>query len=243
VFNQFTNNPSRRKQPVQDTALGLLAGGAALGLVASMWSKLKGVLWRAIGMFVQRVEIPTEASHEAMISYLISNYRRSRNYDKMYGASWEYQRDGRYGLIPYEVYGNRTLILWNGWFPFLFSNQVESKAASSRGNNESSSSGMKVYSALTFVRGTLDIEKLLKAACDARNNLSWSNEDQQTATKNRFCIHHVPPRGTDNSEYGSSSDGLAWYQQGSYRLLSHTPEQLDQVLGIFEVVGKQLGLI
>ncbi len=213
---------------MQDTAFGLLAGGAALGLVASMWSKIKGVLWRIMGLLVQRVEIPTEAGHEAIISYLIANYQRSRNYDKMYGASWEYQRDGRYGLIPYEVYGNRTLILWNGWFPFLFSNQVESKAASSRGNNESSSSGMKVYSALTFVRGTLNIEKLLKTACDIRNNLSWSNEDQQTATKNRFCIHHVPPRGNDNSEYGSSSDGLAWYQQGSYRLLAHSPEQLGK---------------
>ena len=41
----------------------------------------------------------------------------------MYGASWEYQRDGRYGLVPYELFGNRTLILWNGWFPFLFTNQ------------------------------------------------------------------------------------------------------------------------
>jgi hypothetical protein len=212
---------------MQDTAVGLLAGGAALGLLASMWGKLKGVAWRALGLFVQRVEIPTEAGHEAIIAYLIAHYRRSRNYDKMYGASWEYQRDGRYGLIPYEVYGNRTLILWNGWFPFLFSNQVENKAASSKGNSDSSGSGMKVYSTVTFVRGTLDVEKILKAACDARNNISWAVEDQQTATKNRFCIHHVPPRG-DNNESGGSSDGLAWYQQGNYRLLSHSPDQLGK---------------
>ena len=111
-----------------------------------------------------RVEIPTEAGHEAVIAYLIAHYRRSRNYDKMYGASWEYQRDGRYGLIPYEVYGNRTLILWNGWFPFLFSNQVENKAATAKGSSDSSGSGMKVYSTVTFVRGTLDVEKLLDAA-------------------------------------------------------------------------------
>jgi hypothetical protein len=212
---------------MQDTAVGLLAGGAALGLLASMWGKLKGVAWRALGLFVQRVEIPTEAGHEAVIAYLIAHYRRSRNYDKMYGASWEYQRDGRYGLIPYEVYGNRTLILWNGWFPFLFSNQVENKAATAKGNGDSSGSGMKVYSTITFVRGTLDVEKILKAACDARNNISWAVEDEQTATKNRFCIHHVPPRG-DNNESGGSSDGLAWYQQGNYRLLSHNPDQLGK---------------
>jgi hypothetical protein len=212
---------------MQDTALGLLAGGAALGLLASMWGKLKGVAWRVLGLFVQRVEIPTEPGHDALIAYLIANFRRSRNYDKMYGASWEYQRDGRYGLVPYEVYGNRTLILWNGWFPFLFSNQVESKAASSKGNTDSSG-GMKVFSTITFIRGTLDIEKILKAACAARNNISWAVEDEQTATKNRFCIHHVPARAGADGEWNSSSDGLAWYQQGSYRLLSHTPDQLGK---------------
>lgn len=213
---------------MQDTAFGLLAGGAALGLVASMWGKLKGVAWRAVGLLVQRVEIPTESGHEAVVAYLIANHKRSRNYDKMYGASWEYQRDGRYGLVPYEVFGNRTLILWNGWFPFLFSNQVESKAASGKGNNDSSGSGMKIYSTLVFVRGTLDVEKLLREACQARNNISWAVEDQQTATKNRFCIHHVPPRGEGENGWNSGSDGLAWYQQGNYRLLSHTPDQLGK---------------
>ena len=214
---------------MQDTAVGLLAGGAALGLLATMWTKIKGVAWRMLGLLVQRVEIPTEAGHDAVIAYLIANFRRSRNYDRMYGASWEYQRDGRYGLVPYEVYGNRTLILWNGWFPFLFSNQVENKAATGKPAADSSSGGgMKVYSTITFVRGTLDVERVLKAACTARNNISWATEDEQAATKNRFCIHHVPARGSDNGEYGSSSDGLAWYQQGNYRLLAHSPDQLGK---------------
>ena len=218
---------AKGKPPVQDTAVGLLAGGAALGLLASMWGKLKGVAWRAVGLFVQRVEIPTEAGHEAMIAYLISKHKRSRNYDRMYGASWEYQRDGRYGLVPYEQFGNRTLILWNGWVPFLFSNQVESKAASGKGNNDSSHGGTKVYSTITFVRGTVDAEKMLREACNARNNISWANEDQQNATRNRFCIHYVPNRtGKDNDS--GSSDGLAWYQQGCYRLLSHTADQLGK---------------
>src|SRR5262249_36855196 len=207
VFLRFVQSQPWRKLPVENGALGLLAGGAVIGLIATMWTKFKGLAWRILGLFIQRVEIPTEAGHEAIIAYLIANFRRSRNYDKMYGASWEYQRDGRYGLVPYEVFGNRTLILWNGWFPFFFSNQVESKAASGKGNNESSSGGgMKVYSTITFIRGTLDVEKILKAACAARNNVSWAVEDQQTATKNRFYIHHVPARG-DNNESGGSSDG------------------------------------
>ncbi len=212
---------------MQDTVLGMLAGGAALGVVATMWTKIKGFAWRFVGMFIQRVEIPTEAGHDAMVAHLIANYRRSKNYDRMYGASWVYQRDGRYGLVPYEVFGNRLLIMWNGWFPFLFANQVEHKAASGKGNNDGSSSGMKVFSTITFVRGTLNVEQILRDACMARNNISWAVEDEQTATKNRFCIHHVPARGED-TDTGSSNDGLAWYQQGNYRLLAHTPDQLGK---------------
>lgn len=219
----------RGKAHVQDTAFGLLAGGAALGLVASMWTKIKGVAWRLAGTLVQRVEIPTEPGHEALVAHLVARFKRSRNYDKMYGASWEYQRDGRYGLVPYEVFGNRTLILWNGWFPFLFNNQVENKAASGKSApTDYASSGMKVFSTLVFVRGTLDVEQLLQDACAARNNVSWAVEDEQTATKNRFCIHHVPARPGADGDWTGSSDGLAWYQQGNYRLLAHTPDQLGK---------------
>ena len=227
MFQRFT---TQGKPPVQDTAFSFLAGGAVLGVVAAMWSKLKTVAWRGLGLFVQRVEIPTEAGHDAVVAHLVATYRRSRNYDRVYGASWEHQRDGRYGLVPYEMFGVRTLIFWNGWYPFLFSNQVENKAASGKGGGDGASAagGTKVYSTITFVRGTLDVEAIVRAACAARNAVSWATEDVQAATKNRFCIYHVPNRGNSDGEWGGSSDGLAWYQQGTYRLLAHTPEQLGK---------------
>ena len=213
---------------MQETAFNFLAGGAVLGVVAALWGKIKTFAWRGLGLLVQRVEIPTEPGHEAVVAYLVAHFRRSRNYDRMYGASWEYHRDGRYGLVPYEQFGNRTLIFWNGWFPFLFSNQVENKAASGKTATESHAGGTKIYSTIIFVRGTLDVEALISAACAARNAVSWATEDEEAAVKNRFCIHHVPNRGGTDSEWGGSSDGLAWYQQGTYRLLAHTPEQLGK---------------
>ena len=226
MFRQLGTR-TNRATPVPDPIMSFLAGGAVLGIVASMWSHLKGFAWRVVGMFVQRVEIPTEAGHDAVVAFLIAKYRRWRNYDRMYGASWEYHRDGRYGLVPYEQFGNRMLVLWSGWFPFLFSNQVENKAASAKGNNESAAGGTKIYSTITFIRGTLDAEAIVREACAARNAVSWTNEDEQNATRNRFCIHHVPERaGNDSGSNGS--DGLAWYQQGNYRLLAHTPDQLGK---------------
>ncbi len=64
---------------------------------------------------IGRIEIPTESAHEAVVAFLIARYKRLRTYDRMYGAHWEFQRDGRYGLIPYEEFGNRTLVFWNWW--------------------------------------------------------------------------------------------------------------------------------
>jgi hypothetical protein len=209
-----------------DNAWNFVAGGAILGLIASMWDKIKTVAWRVCNLFVQRIEVPTHAAHEAVTAYLIARYRRSRNYDRMYGASWEFQRDGRYALVPYEQFGNRTLILWNGWFPFLYSNQQEKKT-SGKGDQQNSNA-TKIYSTLTFVRGTLDVETILREACTVRNQISWAAEDADKESKTRFVIHHVPKRTDGDDDTDSGSNGLAWYQQGTYRLLAHTPEQLGK---------------
>jgi ATPase family associated with various cellular activities (AAA) len=214
------------------TEYGWLIAGAGMvfGVIASTWSKLKGIAWRFVSLFIQRIEIPTESAHEAVVAYLINHYKRLRTYDRMYGASWEYQRDGRYGLIPYELFGSRSLVFWNGWIPFIYTNQMEAKAAAAgnKGSGDTPSGVSKVYSTITFFRGSLPVEEIIKNACNARNNLSWSVEDEQSKTKNRFSIHFVPKRGDGDEGYGSSSDGLSWYQQGAYRLLAHTAEQLGK---------------
>ncbi len=206
----------------------VLAGGAAIGLIASCWSKIKDVAWRISSMLVQQVEIDSESGHEALVAYLVATFPRSRLYDRMYGAAREYQRDGRYGLVPYEIFGLRTVFFWNGWFPFMFSNAVEKKAQHSRPQGEGGSTATKVYSTLTFLRGSLDFEAILRNACDAGNRLSWSVEGAQEQAKNRFVIHHVPQRSEQDNEHDYNSNGLAWYQQNYYRLLAHTPELLGK---------------
>jgi hypothetical protein len=209
-----------------------LAAGGALGLVAGLWDKIKTLAWRTVSLFIQQVEVPTEAAHEALIAYLIAHYRRSRAYDRMYGATYEHQRDGRYGLVPYELFGHRAIVFYNGIFPFLFANEQEKKtkggASNANQSNHSSSDAAKVFSTLTFVRGTLDVEELLRRACAARNTLAWNVEVAEEEAKDRFCIHYVPSRGGDDDDWGYDGSGLAWYRQGHYRLLAHTPDQLGK---------------
>src|SRR5262245_10963513 len=211
-------------------AWNFVAGGAAIGVIAGFWDKIKAVIWRVLNLFIQQVEIPAEPAHNALVAYLVGNYKRSRFYERMYGAWYEHSRDGKYGLVAYEQFGNRSVVFWDGWRPFIFSNAQEKKPKSTANNRTEGgeSSATKVYSTLTFLRGTIDMEQILRDACDRSNKLSWAVSSAEEEAKNRFVIHHVPRRGEEEREHGYGSNGLAWYQQSSYRLLTHTPDQLGK---------------
>jgi hypothetical protein len=215
-----------------DEAWKFLAGGAALGVVAGFWTKIKDVVWRILSLFIQQVEITSEDAHVALIGHLRERYRRSRFHDHMYGAWYEHQRDGRYGLVPCEVFGARTILFWRGIFPFWFSNPGERRARHGAASGESGgneATGTRVYSTITLLRGTLDIEALVKEACRLSNQLSWSVETENN-TASRFVIHYVPKREERDNDRGQSANGLPWYRQGSYRLLAHTPDELGKGL-------------
>src|SRR5262245_21376444 len=112
--------------------LNFLAGGAALGFLAGCWDKVKEAAWKVANLFIDRVEIASEEAHDALIAYLVAHYRHSRFYDRTCAADYEHQRDGRYALVPYEQFGIRTLVFWDGWRPFVFSNQREKRTATPR---------------------------------------------------------------------------------------------------------------
>src|SRR5262245_19851322 len=104
-----------------------MAGGAligVLGMLAGFWSKVKGFLWRIANLFVQQVEIPTEEAHNALVAYLIAHYKRSRMYDRMYGAWYAHRRDGKYGLVADEQYGTRSMLFGNRCPPSFYRHSV-----------------------------------------------------------------------------------------------------------------------
>jgi len=210
--------------------MNFLAGGAILGMLAACWDKIKAVSWKVISLFIQQVEIPSEAAHHAVVAHLIRHYRRSRFYDRMYGASYEHQRDGRYGLVPYELFGSRSVVFWSGWRPFVFTNQQEIKKPATPSNpwGSSEETALKIYSTLTLLRGTVNVEAIIKDACAERNEETWSASAEEDHARNRFFIHYVPKIGDDAKSEEASSNGLAWYQQGHYRLLAHRAEELGK---------------
>src|SRR5947207_15486083 len=94
-------SPGRHRETLMEDMWKYMAGGAlvgVLGMIAGFWGKVKGVLWRLANLFVQQVEIPTEEAHNALVAYLIAHHKRSRMYDRMYGAWYAHRRDGRYEI-------------------------------------------------------------------------------------------------------------------------------------------------
>jgi hypothetical protein len=206
-------------------------GGVVIGVIAAFWLKIKLVIWRIVSVLIQQIEIPSESAHNAIIAYLVKNVKRSRFYDRMYGAMYEHTRDGNFGLVPYEYFGARSVLFWKGMVPFLFNNEIERKSRQGKGdnnNNSSSSDATKVYSTITFFRGSLDIEEIIRSACSDMNKTTWNANSEHEKAKNRFVIHFVPKRGGDDDDYGTDSNGLPWYQTNSYRLLSHATDQLGK---------------
>src|SRR3954470_5074763 len=116
----------------------LALGGAALGILTACWDHVKSFAWRIVSLLVRRVEIPSEAAHQALIAYLVAKFPRWRNYDSMFGADFEHLRDGRYRLVPYEQFGTRAVVFWDGWRPFVFHNAQESKPRGQQPAGESS---------------------------------------------------------------------------------------------------------
>jgi hypothetical protein len=205
----------------------LLWGGAALGFLTATWGYLKAVAWKVCNLLVQQVEIHDDNCCQAVVSYLIAHHRRSGLYDRTYGAAYEHTRDGKYGLIPYEFFGKRSMILWHRGFPFLF-NGPEKRKDNAGAAPPAGADRKEVRCAITYVRGTLDVDRIVREAVDARNQVAWSVSLKDQSARRRFFIQHVPE--LDQKDGGTAAPGAStwWYRLPQYRLLAHTPDQLGK---------------
>jgi DNA polymerase III delta prime subunit len=207
-----------------------LAGSAVLGLIAGFWGRIKTVSWKCFNLLVQQVELLDDTTATAVVGHLIRHYRRAQLYDRIYGAAYEHTTDGKYGLIPYEVFGKRDIIFWNRWAPFVFTTGKGATPAGTSAtppghNNQERGSPAKI----TFIRGTVDVEAIITAACHERNAVAWNVDYTNRQKVRRFFIRHVPALVTGRANTtGNGVTGVAWYQQSHYRLLQHAVEQMGK---------------
>jgi hypothetical protein len=214
--------------------MDFLKGSAIVALVVGFWDKIKTFLWMILSTFIQRAEIKTEETHNEVIGFLIKNYKKAKSYDKVYGSQYMSFRSGKYGLVPYEKYGENLMVffsnkkLWKFFrVPFLFSRNNVSFLNS---DNNTQADAEKTYSYIISIRGTVDVSEIVEKAITLRNNVSW-NIDEQEETANRFNIYYFPERDYSGSErHQGGHSGYAWFRLNQYRLLGLRPEDLGREL-------------
>jgi hypothetical protein len=202
--------------------------GTVIGVVVRSWQSIKNFFSSMLGIFVIRAHLDDETTARAVLAHLVEHYRRSRSGQRTFGGRHDSFRDGKYGHIPYELLGNRTLLFWRGWLPFWLVVQEEKPSGDKSGasviywGNKPKSD---IRACLVFFRYTLNAEEIVRVASRGRNDLFWSAQEKH---RRRFFLKKVPdPHATGEQRY-SAGTSLEWFHEATFRLLDHDPSQLGR---------------
>jgi hypothetical protein len=202
--------------------------GTVFGIVVRSWQSIKNFCSSVMGIFVIHAHLDDEATARAVLTHLVRRYRRSGSGQRTFGGRHDAFRDGKYGLIPYELLGNRTLLFWRGWLPFWFVVREEKQDAGKAGSSViywGARPKADCKACLVFFRFALDVEEIIRAASRARNDRFWSTQKEQ---RRRFFLKKVPdPQGSGQQRY-TAGTSLEWFHEGTHRLLDHDPSQLGR---------------
>ncbi|WP_114819373.1 AAA family ATPase [Chryseobacterium sp. KLBC 52] len=217
--------------------MDLLKGSAIIAFVVGFWDKIKTFLWMILSTFIQKAEIKNDDTHNEVIGYLIKNYKKARSYDKVYGAQYESFRNGKYGYVPYEKFGDNLMIFFSQkkYFfklirvPFLFTKNSVT-FLSNDSNPSAHSETEKTVSYIISIRGSINVSEIVEKAIHSRNNISWNIEETEEKA-NRFNIYYFPEREHNGQDRGYAGyNGYSWYRQNNYKLLGVTQDELGREL-------------
>lgn len=213
--------------------MDFLKGGAIVAIVVGFWDKIKTVLWMLLSTFIQRAEIKTEDTHNEVIGYLVKNYTKAKSYDKVFGSQYVSFRSGKYGLAPYEKFGDNLMIFFSERrflfklikLPFLFTRNNVSFLNNEQNTQQNDAD--KTYSYIISFRGTINVSEIVEKAINNRNKVSWNIDEQEQKT-NRFNIYYFPEREQTGHERHYGNYGYSWYRQNQYKLLGVKQEELGR---------------
>jgi hypothetical protein len=219
-----------------DGVAALLAGFAVLGTVLGMvvrgWSSVKNFLASIFRFVVVEIHLDGDQTSQAVLAYLVQNYKRSRFHEKTYGGKHEWFRDGRFGHVAYEHFGKHAIMFWVKTGKWAISQRPLWFSASPEKPDEKQVSvcwGARptpiIRSSVFCLRGTVDVDTIVANASRARNELYWANG---ISAHKRFFIRKIPNAAETYDHKFSAGTTLAWYYEGVYRLLAHTPNDLGR---------------
>ena len=157
----------------------MLAGGAAIGIIAGFWRYIKHFVSKIFSLFVVTVKIEGEMP-DAVISYCSEKLRRLPMGGKTFGSYFEYVKPNRRTeRIGYEELSKRSSIFLKGWRPVLVGPPI-------KGNDNDAYGAINI----TYIRGTFNIDELIIRA------IRFANEKTKTGVKERFRIRRLAGSGS-----------------------------------------------
>ena len=211
----------------------LIAGGGLLavggGIITTCWGKIK-VPHGGFAACLFSACLFKGLTHKCLMSYLVTHYKRSPLYDKLYTTTSEHSKDGKYGLVAYETMDSQSIVFRNGIFPVFVSVSSGSSGSNPPTGVVQQQKGGGAHSTITFIRWTFNVEKVLIESVNERNDLLWDVQSAGKKKESRFQIYYIPKEVDEGtiSRGTSSADSLPWYRQGFVRLLGRNVDDLGR---------------
>ena len=150
-------------------SLGLTATLASIGV---FWSNIKNLFIRARSVFIVEANFEYKFQFDRVIGYMDSKYKKSKFGSMNFDSRKVFiTKENKIKHVSVEL-PSKVTTYWNGVFPIF--------ASSSSGNNNPSTFS------ISFIRGTLDIDEVLKEVDERNYNLSTN-----TKSSNRYYIKRV----------------------------------------------------
>jgi len=170
----------------------MLAGGAAIGIIAGCWRYIRHFVAKIFSLFVVTIKVDGQMPN-AIVSYCSENLRRLPMGGKTFSSYFEYVKPNRRTeRIGYEELSRRSSIFLKGWRPVLVGPPIK--------GNENEPYGMIN---VTYIRGTINIDQFII------NAINFANEKTKNGVKERFRIRRLAGSGsiikrrhTDNNDQG-----------------------------------------
>ena len=213
--------------------MDLLKGGAIIGVIVGFWDKIKTFSWMFLSIFIEKIEIKTEDIHNEVIGHLVKNYKGFKNYNKVFGSQYESFRNGKYGLVAYEKFGETMMVFLSQrkYFfkliriPFVFSKN--SIGQDRGGTNKEQNDENKSFSYIISIRGSVDVANLIEKSVIYRNQINWKEEEYENKA-NRFNIYFYPKREKNEENKKQYGYGYSWFKQNHYKLLGVNKNDLGR---------------
>lgn len=203
-----------------DGVSGLLIGGPVVAGLVAFWGQIRGFLAKVRSLFVVNVMIRNGSLGLAISYFCWKKMRRVRIGDRYFRAGRYFVRPrNRNQSVVYEDIAHSGLLFFYGWIPIFFS----------RAERDSSGDYDGTFR-LSFIRGTLDIDKFVFEAIEIYNRVKYVGfREKRFFIRRAFgTFGEVSNGGQENSKECVDEEVESDLDLWDKRLIHWVPDQLGE---------------